>query len=540
MRRSRLQYDKFWAQIGLGAMLFLGALLVYLVFNVSRFQSITDINALDYAQIARHVARGDGFVTSFVKPLSLVYNQEVEGHPELTYPPLHIWWSSMVMRALGATEQAAAHGSGLAFVLTVPLVFFLGLRLFDPRTASLATVFYITNSFFLEYAISGLESSLLALLVTGLLLVLYLAAKAGQREMVFVAVGGVLLGLIYLTKYVWVLAGLPALVYLLTMNDQRRLARAAVFLGLALLVALPWLIRNQRLTGNPFFTLRSTELLSQTKAYPGNSLYRSYADYIPGFVAFAVQNPKAIFEKVRSGLAIFYLRIAVLAGAFLTPFFLVAILVRLGDEDFERWRNTVYAVFIVITLALTLLIAAPRLLAPLGPVITVIATAYFWRLLEERTKNLEHRKRGRAVTAAVVVLLAAHMFPFLMAVTPGQPARRPTPSPLDTAYTQLRERTAGAIVTDIPWLVAWKVDREALWLPQTEVELRKVENAVGPFRWMFLSPRLSRLAAVEGLDTWRDLWRASQRADVRHGDFVVRGRLGDGRWILFERTSSPQ
>ncbi len=540
MRRAPSRYEKLWPQIGLGAMLFLGALLVYLVFNVSRFGGITDINALDYAQVARHVARGDGFVTSFVKPLSLVYSQQVEGHPELTYPPLHIWWTSMVMRALGPTEQAAAHASGLAFVLTVPLVFFLGLRVFDMRTASLATVFYMTNGSFLEYSISGLESSLLALLVTGLLTMLYLAAKAGRRELVFVAVAGVLLGLTYLTKYVWALAGLPALVYLVTMNEQRRLARAAVFLGLALLVTLPWLIRNQRLTGNPFFTLRSTELLGQTRAYPGNSLYRRYAEYLPGSVAFAVHNPKAILEKVRSGLAVFYLRIAVLAGAFVTPFFLVAILTRLGDKDFERWRNTIYAVFVVIVLALSLLIAAPRLLTPLGPVITVIATAYFWRLLQQRTEDLEHRKQGRAVTAAVVVLLAAHMFPFLMAVTPGQPTSSATPSALDTACTQLRERTTGAIVTDIPWLVAWKADRTALWLPQTELDLRKVENAVGPFRWMFLSPRLSRLAAVEGLNTWRDLWRTAQQTDVRRGDFAVRARLADGRWILLERTSSPQ
>ena len=540
MRRSRLQYDKLWGQIGVGAMLFLGALLVYLVFNVSRFETIRDTNALDYAQIARHVARGDGFVTSFVKPLSLVHNQSVEHHPELTYPPLHIWWTSIVMRALGATEQAAAHASGLAFVLTVPLVFFLGLRLFDTRTASLATVFYVTNGSFLEYAISGLESALLALLVTGLLVVLYLAAKAGPREVVFVAAAGVLLGLIFLTKYVWVLAGIPALAYLLIMNDQRRLSRAAVFLGLALLVALPWLIRNQRLTGNPFFTLRSTELLGQTKAYPGNSLYRRYAEHLPGYVAFAVRNPKAIFEKVRSGLAVFYLRIAVLAGAFVTPFFLVAILCRLGDEDFERWRNMIYAVFIVIALTLALLIAAPRLLAPLGPVITVIATAYFWRLLDERTKDLQRSWKGRAVTTAVVILLVAQMFPFLTAVTPGQPTMGPTPSALDTACTQLRERTTGAVVTDIPWLVAWKVDREALWLPQTQVDLRKVENAVGPFRWMLLSPALSRVAAVEGLETWRGLWQACQRADVRHGDFVVRDRLGDGSWILLERTSSPE
>jgi len=522
-------------------MLFLGTLLIYLVFTVSRFERITDINALDYAQVARHVARGEGFTTSFIKPLSLVYNKSVENHPELTYPPLHIGWTSLVMRVMGPTDKAVSHSSGLAFLLTSPLVFLLALRLFDLRTASLATILYATNGNFLDYAISGLEASLLGLLVTGFLFSLYLAAKAGRREMLFVAAAGALMGLIYLTKDVWVLAAIPALVYLVKMREERRLARAGVFVGLAVLVALPWLVRNYNLTGNPFFTLRATELLGQTRAYPGNSLYRRYAEYIPNFVVFAASNPRAVFDKCRSGLALFYPRVAGMAGIFLTPFFLVAILTRLGDEDFERWRNSIYAMLVIVALALTLLIAAPRLLAPLGPAMTVIATAYFWRLVNERTAHHKHeRKKSRAITIAVAVLVAAHVFPFVLAVTPGPRAAEATPDAVNAACEQLAERTEGAVLTDMPWAVAWVADRDAVWLPQAQLDLNKLESAVGPFRWMLLTPLLPQLAAAEDLQQWADVWRAAQRGDIKHGRFGVRGRLADSTWILFERLPSSQ
>ena len=53
-------------------MLFAFIALVYRIYNVSRFDSLTDVNAMDYAQIARNLMRGEGFTSSFIKPLGLV------------------------------------------------------------------------------------------------------------------------------------------------------------------------------------------------------------------------------------------------------------------------------------------------------------------------------------------------------------------------------------------------------------------------------------------------------------------------------------
>ncbi len=528
---------ELWRRVLLVLMLLAGIALAYLIFNVSRFNRLTDVNAMDYAQIARHVLRDEGFTTSFIKPLSLVYHRSIENHPDLTYPPLHIMWTAGVMRVLGATDRAVAHSSGLAFLLTMPLVFWLALRIFDWRTAILATALCGTHITLLGYAISGLESSLLGLLVTAMLLVLYTASTSERDEMPWVVLAGLLMGLIYLTKYIWLVAAVPIAVYLVFMKPGRRLVRVVVFLALIVVVASPWLYRNYRVTGNPFFTLRTWEMVGQTRAHPANTIYRTFSDHYQSYIVFVAKNPRAIFEKVRRGLTLFYASFHGLAGIFVAPFFLVGILVRLGDEPTERLRLLLYALLILVSLALTFVIAAPRLVAPLAPLMIVLATAFFWRLLDARFQNLDDRTRVRWVTVAVTVLLLLQMYPYLTEITPDEPTGSATETPLGLAATQLAEMADGPILTDVPWIVAWMSDETAIWLPQTPTDFRKIEDAVGRIHWLFLTPEVARMAGPGRLENWANVWMQARQGDVEYLGFVISARLGDGRWVLMERES---
>lgn len=535
MLRSRSEKKTRGANIVFHAMLLLTIVFIYLIYNVSQFDEVTDANALDYAQIARHVYRGEGFITSFIKPLSLVYNQSIENHPDLTYPPLHILWTAGMMHLLGPTDKAVAHSSGLAFLLGVPVVYLLALRLFDRRAALLAGVLYGTNITYLNYSISGLEAPLLSLLVTLLLLLLYQVGADRRREGMWVILAGIVMGLVYLTKYIWGLALIPILIYLWTVRGDRKMVRALVFVALTLIVSSPWLVRNYRITGNPFFTLRTLEALGQTKRFPGNSLYRTCDPDIPNFVKFALGNPRAIYEKVRAGMLVFYSTIPNLAGMYMTALFLVAAVVLLGDELFERWRLLLYGLIVVIALSLSFLIAAPRLLMPLGPAALVIAAGYFWRLLDDRVEPLPIIRQARVRNWCIGVLLALHIIPLVTTVTPGRMVNRSASDPVRTAAVQLNDRTQGVIITDIPWMVAWVADRDALWLPQTVGDLKKCEQLVGRFQWLMLSPMIMRMATSEKLDMWAEVWARGLRADTEFEDFVVEARLSSGRWVLMKR-----
>ena len=535
MLHARPEQKVAGANIVVHAMLLLAIVFIYLVYNVSQFNQITDPNALDYAQIARHVYRGEGFTTSFIKPISLVYNQSIENHPDLTYPPLHVLWTAAMMKVLGPNDKAVSHASGLAFLLGVPVVYLLAWKIFDRRAAILAAVLYGVNLPHLGYAISGLESPLLALWVTLMLLLLYQVGQDRRREGLWVILAGVTLGLLYLTKYVWGLAAIPTVIYLWKVRPERRAVRPLVYLALGLVVSAPWLVRNYNLTGNPFFTLRSIEALEQTKRYPGNSLHRMYDEHLPSFTRFAAGNPRAIFDKVRDGMMVFYGTVTAIGGPYVTALFLVAIIVTLGDANLERWRYMIYAYIGVIALGLSFLIAAPRLLMPIGPATVVIAAGYFWRLLDHRLEPVAVILKGRATALAVGILILLHIIPLLTTVTPASMLQRAPVDTVRSAAVQLNDLTQGLIVTDIPWVVAWVADRDALWLPQTPKDLQLCEQAVGRFQWMLLSPMLPRMAPQERLEPWAEVWARGLRADTEYQGFRVDARLSTGRWILLKR-----
>lgn len=473
--------------------------------------------------------------TSFIKPISLVFHHNVERHPDLTYPPLHVYWMAAIMRVLGPTDRAASHAGGLAFILTIPLVFWLALRMFDWRTAVLATALCGTHITLLGYAISGLESALLGLLVTALFLVLHTTMHTDGDEMPWVVVAGLLMGLIYMTKYVWLAAAIPVVVLLWKLRPERRLLRAAVFVALIFLTAAPWLYRNYLLTGHPFFTLRVFEVMGNTRAHPANTLLRTFEDYYQPIGNFVAANPRALFEKLRSGLASFYLAFHALGGIFVTPFFAVGLLVRLGEPPLERLRLTLVAMLLLVACALSLLSADLRLLVPVAPFMIVLATAFFWRLLDVRLQDLNVFARTRWTSVAVGILLALQAFPFLTEITPDEPYVLTGDTPTDVAMQQLRELTDGPVLTDAPWLTAWRADVPSVWLPRTPIDLRRMEEALGRFRWLLLTPEVGRLRVREGMEIWARLWLQGQQGSPTFQGFEMSARLGNGRYVLMER-----
>jgi hypothetical protein len=63
--------------------------LLMLVVLAAKFQCLEAATALDHAQLARHVAAGEGFVTDFIRPLSLVFKADLRHHPDLYNAPAH-------------------------------------------------------------------------------------------------------------------------------------------------------------------------------------------------------------------------------------------------------------------------------------------------------------------------------------------------------------------------------------------------------------------------------------------------------------------
>ncbi len=537
--RAELGWQRRAPQILTYVLIALILVFLYLIFMAGQFHGITDENAMDYAQVAQNLAQGEGFTTNFIKPISLTRNASLDRHPDLTYPPIHPWFTSLIMRAVGTNDQAAALASGIPFLLTVPLVFVLTGWIFDRRTAWLATALHFTNFEILRYAISGLEVCLLSLWLLVLFMVLYQYAQRADLQPALAGAVGLLIGLIYLTKYIWVVALIPVLIYLYySTEDHTRVRTLLVVVIVFAVVISPWCYRTYQVSGNPFFTWRWYEVAMNTRTNPGMTLYRSLPEKLPNPVTYALIHPMEIYEKLRAGVVNLYSVPAKIAGIYATPLFIVAILVPLGTRNFERLRYLLYGVLVLIIVSLLFVAAASRLLYPVAPLLTVVAAAFFFRILLPLVQDYVTPLRRRYTALGIAVLMLLHTTPLLFALTiRRRPGDRPPIQQSQDWADQVKELGGSPIITDQPWLLAWHNDMTVVWLPKTGADLQRIQQQVGQLPWILLTPAVTRNQTTERTEEWARLWRQAVAREVPpYYGFVVAERIGDGTWVLFRKN----
>lgn len=529
---------------GLIALAAILVIFLYLTFLAGRFKGITSIVAMDYAQLARNIAQGEGYSTKFIRPLSLARVPQIQGHPEFSSAPVFPYIASVFMRIMPDKERALALACGLGLLLTVPVVFFLGWQLFDTRTGILGAALFATNIAFLRYSIAGYEVTWLTLWVTILFLVCYTLSRKARWRLPLAAAAGGLMGLTYLTEYLWGALILPVAVYIYLSSDRtRRMHALGVFLAAFVVICLPWWIRNMRLTGNPFFCLRAAETIMATRSNPGNTLYRSFTTDYPSLFTYAIDRPIEVLEKLRDGAGVLYTTLLRVCGPYATPFFLVAILVTLGSATFERLRYLWYASFVIVWLALICTAPADRLLAPFGPVAGVIAAGFYFRLLETKVGDLTPRLRQRYLTIAIAALMAIHMLPLTFNLFAGATAEEQETARMAMAAREVASLTDGPVVTDVPWLIAWYADRPAIWLPKTRADLQNIQDRLGKIPWLLLTPQVANEnydLAERTLKEWGPAWKEGMRGNYDFAGYTVYKHIAQGNWVLFRANPNAK
>ncbi len=430
---------------------------LYFTHQYDREQGLNVSNAitsLDLAQVARRVAQGEGFTTGFIRPVSLRFHPDFLRHPELTHPPLYVLILAGAFRVFSARDLTVAGVSIFFFWALVPWTWFWGRKIFDDLTAGLAVLLLCLNPLLLRASISGNPIPFLAFL---LFLLFYLLYRGRGDSRFLPAAAGAVIGLAYLTRYSCGLWLLPAGFFLAGEGKPHRLRRLLLLAGGAVLVALPWLIRNWVVAGGPFFTLDGFKPSMFSDPRPGYTLWR-------GFSARSLLVPERaffIFKKFLLGLRESYLRVLLLTGNFASVFALLSLLHRFENRRFDRLK---YAFFLMLALECGYL----SLFSPAGPGTAVfvpfaglLAAAFFLHLLE-RFKN------RRAVLSRTVLAL----FFLLLVSIPISDKLGSRAFPRLRLYNieNIREvaRTVGPgeiLVSDIPWAVAWYGNVNALWLP---------------------------------------------------------------------------
>ncbi|MCC7161294.1 MAG: hypothetical protein IT331_02280 [Anaerolineae bacterium] len=270
----------------------------------------------EYAVAAKNVSEGRGLVTtaSYVLDTFLLRDFGVP-QPYVHHDTGLPLWMGFVMYFFGSDAEGVGWTGGISYILTVPLTFLLGMRLYNKAIGVLAALLALINIQLITYSVTGLSEMPYAFFMTLFLLTLYVARN---RWMLLLA--GALFG------WLWVfrsntIAALPWVLLFVALAPLAArslfgrhvrlfqiiyLARRDIFLRLTpfllgmLLVVTPNFVRAYQTLGNPLYNINSMyALVFNTDAFAGKTK-EFLSDVAPDWTApeYILTHPDQLWNKV--------------------------------------------------------------------------------------------------------------------------------------------------------------------------------------------------------------------------------------------------
>ena len=526
--------------LGYAALLVVPPLLMLLAI-ATKFQGFQTAAAMDHAQLARHLADGDGFITSVIRPLSLVFQADVTGHPDLYNAPLHPLVLAFFFQLAHPGDRVTAAVGSILWIFSVWVTYIVARRWFGRNVAALAALFWICNAAGIASSIEGLANPLMAIAVT---LSAWVAVPTFTDDgQAFperlppwrVLLLGVVCGLALLTHYALIVITVAMAVHLLV--TQQRKWRSLLLFGAGFFLAtLPWMIRNARV-GAPVLGIYWYELLTNTGNYPGDAVWRRLT-LPPGPLVFAVGHPFQLLRKLVLGLAEIRAGIFTVVDPVVAFLFLTAVFAFRNSQRRRHLANIILGGFVLGVITISLLRVEPGFLLAWTPLLGVLGAAqlvgwvhqYLGRAPAPEEPKIppagaKHKSSRRSAlgrlgaalpwsrVGAYALVIGAVVFPlafyFLVARPPAGPKARDEFRPVAA-----RLPDGAVVMTDQPAPLAWYTDHLSVLLVQHEQELDSYERVLGAVDAFLVTPAITQLTTQERGDWWS--WIAASRG-VYHG-----------------------
>ncbi len=531
----------------------------------TKFQGLQSPVAMDHAQLARHLSDGEGFTTSLIRPLSLVFTADVTHHPDLYNAPLHPLVLALFFQMLHPGDRVAAVAGAILWSISVWLTYITARSLFGKNAAAVATVFWGANLAGIVSAVEGLPNPLMAIAVT---LAAWVAVPRfdddGQqsyhrmppwRAILLGAVAGV----VFLTHPLLIVVALT-LVLFLVMSRHRKW-ESVLFFGAGFLMAvLPWMIRNASV-GAPMLGLYWYEALSSTISYPGDAVWRTLS--LPQEpVSFLVGHPLETARKLSLGLADMRAGVFGVIDPVVACLFLGAVFAFRHTHRRRQFAGIVWVSLLLGGLGACLSRAEPGLLLAWGPLISILAAAQFVNWIHQhvgrgpvpeeprpaqaeskQVSGVRYKSAKRSIfkrlalalpwnrIGCYAVIFGAAAFPLVFYILIDRPV--PGPKPRDEFLPLGRSLREGAVVmTDQPAPLAWYTGHPSVLLVQREEELDRYERVLGPIDAVLATPPLLQVAVNERGDWWpwivapRGIYRGLVPAQHMPSSMLLRIRGG--------------
>lgn len=463
------------------------------LYDTLAFRNFSNREAMDMAQLGQNIAEGKGYTTLLVRPFSMSLAmthrsdhspQIKDAHPDLTNPPVFPMVLAGLFKmipgkyfamppkgfSIYVPEMAIVVLNQILLLLAGVLLFFLAEKLFDGTVAWITAIVFVGTDVLWGYTVSGLNTMLLVvllLLIAWCLVLLEQWMRRGRSDVLLIitaCVAGALVGTGGLTRYAFGWLIVPVVVYLAAFFGSKRAVLALAALAGFLVVMGPWVARNYSASGMPFGTATFTACAG-TPAFPDDALDRSLHPNLrevgySGFVRKFLQNTREIFEELPK-----------LAGSWITPFFLVGLLVPFRSTTLSRLRWFLLFSLVVLggaqALGRTSLtteapeINSENLLVLLIPLVFLYGVALFFMLIDSIALPFP-----AARLVGMVGLCVLGSLPLFLQLLPPHPG----PIVYPPYYPPLLQRIAGwynekeMLMSDMPWALAWYGRRQTIWM----------------------------------------------------------------------------
>lgn len=507
------------AQIDFGILvrrsLFIVILLILTLGNIfTLFRGLNSPQAMDQAQIAREISRGNGFTTKMIRPVAYYQAEKTErrtvsllGFQDTYHSPLNPLLNAAVFKMIGADDSDAwqmrenqmvyeldrvvAMVCTVFFLMAIGVNYLLISRIFDAKIAAVCAILMLFCEVFWNYSLSGLPQMLMLLLFSCGMYFVYRAVESateGRIAMTPAVIAGVFFTLLALTHWMTVWIALGYIIFAAISFRPRGIVGISI-LALLLVAAIGPIMRNMGITGTPFGTAFLT-------------LYNGLGN---GAEVVVMRNIDLEAEPlVLEGLLGKILRttllqatdiIPLLAGIVVAPLFFLSLLHPFKRPSIANFRWAILLMWITGAIGLAFFGITTQPLDPnqihllFAPLMTAYGVA-FVSILWGRLEFVAATPQLRNVHHFVIIFICA--LPLILSLPQkvrvgmhlrdrgGVPHWPPYYAPaLNSKISGLKGWVTEkqVVFSDQPWAVAWYADRVSIWLPPTREGFTKLETA---------------------------------------------------------------
>jgi hypothetical protein len=488
------------------------------------FRGLNSPQAMDQAQIAREIARGNGFTTKFIRPVAYhqaesaaAGNARFDAFRDTYHSPLNPLVNAVVFKLIGADDadvwsmkendniymldRVVAMVCTLFFLMSIAVTYLLVSRIFDAKIAGVTALLMLFSQTFWDYSLSGLPQMLMLLLFSSAIYFVYRAVESaadGRMAMVPAALAGVFFTLLALTHWLAVWIALGYIIFAAIAFRPRGIVAITV-LALLIIAAVGPMIRNHAVSGTPF----GTAFLTLYGGLGGDN-----ADLVmrmPDLDGAPLNTQRLVSKIARTTLLQATDIIPFLAGIIIAPLFFISLLHPFKRAAIANFRWAILLMWVSGALGLAFFgittepLDSNQIHLLFAPVMTAYGLAFvsiLWGRLDVVATAPMLRNFHHFVIVCISALPLVLATPQRIQLGIERPGGVPQWPPYYAQPLNLTLRewvTENEIVfSDQPWAVAWYADRMSIWLPPTVDAFNKLEEAAAdlqtPVTGIHISP----------------------------------------------------